>query len=171
MSSFQNHIFSVSAPPRTMHLHPTTLPRLFTPEWSYGVHSFSDWIEDCYESNKEALPYVFATKLEKTVRSILAHEERLPSCVEDGCDPLYADPFYAYNGYVAALADITAYIDRLLPQEKNDPFIATLTRTFEKRRQIAYGLAEARVKEGFARRIQQIRTSSNATRGFNDVER
>ncbi|CAE6437832.1 unnamed protein product [Rhizoctonia solani] len=168
MSNFQHHAFSVSAPPRVI---PTALPRLFAPEWTYGVSSFSDWIEDCYESNKEALPYVIATKLEKTVRSTLAHEEKLSSCVEEGCDPLYANPFYAYNGYVAALADLTAYIDRLLPQEKNDPFIATLTRTFEKRRQIAHELAEARVQDGFARRIQQIRTSSNATRRFHDVER
>ncbi|KDN49885.1 hypothetical protein RSAG8_01950, partial [Rhizoctonia solani AG-8 WAC10335] len=124
-----------------------------------------------YQTNKGTLAYVFTAKLEKTIRATLAHERSLSLFVEDGCDPLYADPFYAYNGYVVAFADITAYISRLLPEEQGDPLIVTLTRALKKRTQIAFDLAEARVKDGFAKRAQQMRASSNATYRIDDVER
>ncbi|CUA70907.1 hypothetical protein RSOLAG22IIIB_04397 [Rhizoctonia solani] len=146
--------------------NPMDTPRLFAPEWSQGTTSFSDWMKACYESNKNELPFVFTTKLKRTVVATIAHEEALSHHVGDHCDP-----YYAYNGYVAALADITAYISKLLPEEQNDLFIATLTRNFEKRRQTALEFAEARVKHGFAMKICQKGGSPNLTRRFKNVKR
>ncbi|CAE6488138.1 unnamed protein product [Rhizoctonia solani] len=141
MYNFQEDIFPVPALKRVL-LDPIDPPHLFASQWVYGIRTFSDWIEGCYENNKGSLSYGFGVKLEKAVRAIKEHEKRLVSKVTN--DPVYANPFSAYNGYVAALADITAYMQRLPLEEQKQPFLLTLANTFEQRRQISLELAEAR---------------------------
>ncbi|KAJ1308072.1 hypothetical protein OPQ81_002138 [Rhizoctonia solani] len=174
MSYFPQNLLNIPTGPRTRRPHPapTILASgLMVREWAYGIESFSDWINYMYEANKQILPYVFANKLQRTARVTIAHEEHISSLLADGCDPLHPDPFSPYNGYVLAFADITAYISRLLPEEKDELFVATLSRMLEKRSQIALDMAEARVQNGLARRLERMRASPNANGGLNRSSR
>ncbi|KAH7341250.1 hypothetical protein B0J17DRAFT_714446 [Rhizoctonia solani] len=172
MSYHPNSLYTIRPGARSR--HPNIVlqaSRFVAREWLFGSESFSDWISDFYNTNKEAIPYVFATKLEKTARATIKLEEDLSSAVQDGYDPLDADPFVAYNDYVETFADITSYIRRLLPEERRDPFVVTLTRALERRTQIALEVAETRVQGGFARRVEQMRSGSNANHGVDELER
>ncbi|KAG8690894.1 hypothetical protein FRC11_008336 [Ceratobasidium sp. 423] len=163
-------LFTVLHGPRIQNGVPVA-PRLFAHEWMYGEESFSDWINDLYNTNKALLPYVFANKLERTARATRDHEENLCSLIEDGYDPLYDDPFLPFNGYERAFTDIITYINRLLPEERTDWFIATLTRSLEKRLRIAHEMAEVRVRDGFARRLEQLRAVSGPNGGVQTPDR
>ncbi|CAE6457195.1 unnamed protein product [Rhizoctonia solani] len=148
MSHLPEHMFS-TIPEALQNPGPVDLePQFIIHEWTPN-ESFSVWIKGVYDTNKERLPYVFSSQLSKAVGFTVKYEESLESLTEDDWNHINHGPFFLYQGYKCAFSSIITYISRLLPEEQEDSFIATLTRSFDKRLKVAHEIDVNQTKGGF----------------------
>ncbi|KAF8751719.1 hypothetical protein RHS01_08496 [Rhizoctonia solani] len=137
MSHLPEHLFGIIPEalrnPRVVDPEPLSIR-----EWNPATESITQWIKGVHTTTDGMTSLQLSIYLGHTAEATSKHEKRVTSIRQAFQDPL--DP------------------DALLPEEQEHEFIATIVRSLNKRLDMAFEEAEARVMNSFYQKVKIKRT-------------
>ncbi|KAF8704548.1 hypothetical protein RHS03_05961, partial [Rhizoctonia solani] len=157
MSHLPEHLFGIIPEalrnPRVVDPEPLSIR-----EWNPATESITQWIKGVHTTTDGMTSLQLSIYLGHTAEATSKHEKRVTSIRQAFQDPLDPDAFFVHEGYKKAFGGILDYIGRLLPEEQEHEFIATIVRSLNKRLDMAFEEAEARVMNSFYQKVKIKRT-------------